>query len=94
MKDHYRLQVSVEAELLAVRDGRDGRYFVRINAPAKGERCGVESEQSVIRAPVSETVYRALYDELSSDDACRHPALRVSGYLEMDVRPARLFPPS
>ena len=92
MEENETIKIRAEAGLEAVRFGRTEKYYVRIKAWAKGERSGLDTEQNVINVPISEAVYRALFEQLSSCDEYRDPTLWVSGDLELTVREAPLLP--
>ena len=90
MEEQEKIKIRGEAGLEAVRFGRTEKYYVKIKALAKGEHSGLDAEQNEINVPISEAVYRALYEQLSSCDEYRAPTLWVSGDLELTVRAAPL----
>lgn len=90
MEEQQKIRICGEAGLEALCYGRIERYYVKIRALAKGEHSGLDPEQNVIGVPISEAVYRALYEQLSSCDKYRDPTLWVSGNLELTVREAPL----
>ena len=92
MKKQEEIKICGEAGLETVRYGRTETYYVRVRALAKGEHSGMDAEQNLINVPISEAVYRALYEQLSSCDKYRDPTLWVSGNLELTVREAPLSP--
>ncbi len=92
MEQNEKIKIRGEAGLEAVRFGRTEKYYLKIRALAKGEQSGLDAEQNEINLPISEPVYRALYEQLSSCDEYRNPTLWVSGDLELTVREAPLMP--
>ena len=92
MEEKEKIKIRGEAGLEAVRFGQAEKYYVKIRALAKGEHSGLDAEQNEINVPISESVYRALYEQLSSCDKYRDATLWVSGDLELTVREAPLLP--
>ena len=92
MEENEKIKIRGEAGLESVRFGRTEKYYVKIKAWAKGERSGLDTERNEINVPISESVYRDLYEQLSSCDEYRDPALWASGNLEFTVREAPLSP--
>lgn len=90
MEEKEKIKIRGEAGLEAMRFGRAEKYYVKIRALAKSDRSGLDAEQNEINVPISEPVYRALYEQLSSCDQYRDPTLWVSGNLELTVREAPL----
>ncbi len=77
MEEQEKIIIRGEAGLEAVRFGRTEKYYIKIKALAKGERSGLDAEQNEINVPISEAVYRALHEQLSSCDEYRDPTLWV-----------------
>lgn len=92
MEEKEKIKIRGEAGLKAVRFGRTENYYLKIKALAKGEQSSLDAKRIEINVPISEAVYRDLYEQLSSCDEYRAPTLWVSGDLGFTVREAPLSP--
>ena len=75
MEELEKIKIRGEAGLEAVRFGRTEKYYVKIKAMAKGEHSGLDAERNAINVQISKSVYRDLYEQLSSCDEYRDPTL-------------------